>query len=228
MINRPKISGIGGIPCSCSSTPCRLEQAKRAAGSAVRPLAAPADAGHIEAVNAARNTMPGKADIEAMADAALRALPAPFRAIARCRGQGRRVRHPGATRLGRARRQPWQLSGLYEGRPLSERSVWDAAEMPAIVTLFRQPLLAGMAHHGVDLTISCPRGGPRNRPPLRLLGRHDAPPGGWRRVLSQTEQFQSRAPAPGRSPTWAEMASFQERSAAACADLPAARAPLRK
>jgi predicted Zn-dependent protease with MMP-like domain len=33
------------------------------------------------------------------------------------------------------------LSGLYEGRPLSERSIWDAGEMPAIVTLFRQPLL---------------------------------------------------------------------------------------
>ena len=35
----------------------------------------------------------------------------------------------------------WELSGLYEGRPLSERSIWDAGEMPAIVTLFRQPLL---------------------------------------------------------------------------------------
>jgi predicted Zn-dependent protease with MMP-like domain len=44
----------------------------------------------------------------------------------------------------------WELSGLYEGRPLSERSIWDAAEMPAIVTLFRQPLLHEWRTTGVQ------------------------------------------------------------------------------
>jgi len=44
---------------------------------------------------------------------------------------------------------PWTLSGLYEGRPLSERSVWDVGEMPAIVTLFRQPLLHEWRSTGV-------------------------------------------------------------------------------
>ena len=46
---------------------------------------------------------------------------------------------------------PWELSGLYEGRPLSERSIWDAGEMPAIVTLFRQPLLQEWRTTGVEL-----------------------------------------------------------------------------
>lgn len=45
----------------------------------------------------------------------------------------------------------WELSGLYEGRPLSERSIWDAGEMPAIVTLFRQPLLHEWRTTGVGL-----------------------------------------------------------------------------
>jgi predicted Zn-dependent protease with MMP-like domain len=46
---------------------------------------------------------------------------------------------------------PWELSGLYEGRPLSERSIWDAGELPAIVTLFRQPLLQEWRTSGADL-----------------------------------------------------------------------------
>ena len=45
----------------------------------------------------------------------------------------------------------WELTGLYEGRPLSERSIWDAGEMPAIVTLFRQPLLREWRESGVRL-----------------------------------------------------------------------------
>ncbi len=45
----------------------------------------------------------------------------------------------------------WNLSGLYEGRPLSQRSIWDAGEMPAIVTLFRQPLLHEWRTTGVQL-----------------------------------------------------------------------------
>ena len=45
----------------------------------------------------------------------------------------------------------WHLSGLYEGRPLSEQSVWDASEMPPIVTLFRRPLIAEWDDTGVRL-----------------------------------------------------------------------------
>jgi predicted Zn-dependent protease with MMP-like domain len=45
----------------------------------------------------------------------------------------------------------WDLTGLYEGRPLSERSIWEVGEMPAIVTLFRQPLLHEWRTTGVRL-----------------------------------------------------------------------------
>ena len=44
----------------------------------------------------------------------------------------------------------WNLSGLYEGTPLDERSVWSATEMPAIISLFRQPLLREWRETGVE------------------------------------------------------------------------------
>lgn len=45
----------------------------------------------------------------------------------------------------------WQLSGLYEGRPVTEKTVWESGEMPAIISLFRQPLLAEMRETGVTI-----------------------------------------------------------------------------
>lgn len=44
---------------------------------------------------------------------------------------------------------PWDLTGLYEGIPLTERSQWDGEVMPPVITLFRQPLLAEMEETGV-------------------------------------------------------------------------------
>ena len=38
----------------------------------------------------------------------------------------------------------WNLSGLYEGVPISEQSVWQSGEMPPVISLFRQPLLLEM------------------------------------------------------------------------------------
>lgn len=38
----------------------------------------------------------------------------------------------------------WELSGLYEGRPMTERSVWETAELPSRVWLFRMPLVEEM------------------------------------------------------------------------------------
>lgn len=45
----------------------------------------------------------------------------------------------------------WQLSGLYEGRPVSEASIWESGELPPRIWLFRQPLLAEMRATGVGL-----------------------------------------------------------------------------
>ena len=43
----------------------------------------------------------------------------------------------------------WDLSGLYEGVPLPEQSVWEPPTMPPVITLFRQPLLREMRETGV-------------------------------------------------------------------------------
>lgn len=45
----------------------------------------------------------------------------------------------------------WDLTGLYEGRPLPEQSVWSSGDLPARITLFRQPLIAEWKATGVDL-----------------------------------------------------------------------------
>ena len=45
----------------------------------------------------------------------------------------------------------WHLSGLYEGRPVSEASIWESGELPPRIWLFRQPLLAEMQETGVGL-----------------------------------------------------------------------------
>ncbi len=47
--------------------------------------------------------------------------------------------------------EKWQLSGLYEGIPLPDRSIWQSGDEPPRIWLFRQPLLAEMAETGVGL-----------------------------------------------------------------------------
>ena len=44
----------------------------------------------------------------------------------------------------------WDLTGLYEGTPLTEQSVWDHAPFPPMISLFRQPLLREMRDTGVS------------------------------------------------------------------------------
>ena len=45
----------------------------------------------------------------------------------------------------------WQLSGLYEGRPLPDRSIWQSGELPPRIWLFRMPLVAEMRATRVSL-----------------------------------------------------------------------------
>lgn len=47
--------------------------------------------------------------------------------------------------------EKWHLSGLYEGRPLTDRSIWESGSMPPVISLFRQPLLAEMRDTGVGI-----------------------------------------------------------------------------
>ena len=45
----------------------------------------------------------------------------------------------------------WQLSGLYEGEPLPDRSIWESGRMPPRIWLFREPLIAEWRETGVRM-----------------------------------------------------------------------------
>lgn len=94
---------------------------------------------------------PEAAEIEALALASLQSLPAPFRD--QVRGVVLQVEEF-ATReqldsVGIASR--WDLTGLYEGHPLHEQSQWDSGDLPARITLFRQPLVREWRETGVAM-----------------------------------------------------------------------------
>lgn len=46
---------------------------------------------------------------------------------------------------------PWDLTGLYEGEPIPERSIWESGRMPASIWLFRRPLIAEWRETGVRM-----------------------------------------------------------------------------
>ena len=45
----------------------------------------------------------------------------------------------------------WELTGLYRGTPLTERSVMDSARQPDLIFLYREPILLEWIETGVDL-----------------------------------------------------------------------------
>ena len=47
---------------------------------------------------------------------------------------------------------PWDLTGLYHGTPLTQRSVGDTVRMPDLIFLYRQPILAEWIDSGEDLS----------------------------------------------------------------------------
>ena len=46
---------------------------------------------------------------------------------------------------------PFELSGLYRGRPIGEQSSMISGELPAMIHLYRRPLLDEWAETGVSL-----------------------------------------------------------------------------
>ncbi|MGP1346321.1 MAG: metallopeptidase family protein [Phycisphaerales bacterium] len=46
---------------------------------------------------------------------------------------------------------PMQLSGLYTGRPLGDKSVSDFGTLPDVIHLYRQPILAEAAERGIEV-----------------------------------------------------------------------------
>ena len=46
---------------------------------------------------------------------------------------------------------PMQLSGLYSGRPIGDKSVSDFGTLPDVIHLYRQPILAEAAQRGISI-----------------------------------------------------------------------------
>ena len=87
------------------------------------------------------DTPPSAQEIEGIARRALDALPAPFAAslgdlVLRVEDFADE-----ATLLQMGIDDPFDLTGLYEGVPLTERSVEQSGTLPDLVRLFRRPIL---------------------------------------------------------------------------------------
>lgn len=93
-------------------------------------------------------TPPSAEEMKALADAAMARLPAQFAAhtgdvVVKVQdfAEDSVLRELGIE-------DPWELSGLYHGRPLDQRSIWESGDLPPMVTLFRLPLLAEWVETG--------------------------------------------------------------------------------
>ena len=94
---------------------------------------------------------PDAAVIERLADAAVARLPEGFRR--HLDGVTFRVEEFGdeAVLKELGIDNPFELSGLYTGRPLGEQSSMLSGELPAMIHLYRRPLLDEWAETGVSL-----------------------------------------------------------------------------
>jgi predicted Zn-dependent protease with MMP-like domain len=84
---------------------------------------------------------PSLADLDRLVRAAFARLPEAVRRA--CAGVAIRVEDfpPDAMLDEMGIEDPYELTGLYDGRPLTERSVLDQATLPDTVWLFRRPIL---------------------------------------------------------------------------------------
>lgn len=91
---------------------------------------------------------PDTEEIARLARAAFDGLPEAFRA--RCEGLAIRVAEfaDDETLDAMEIEDPWELTGLYDGVPLTEKSVLDVMVQPDTVWLFRQPILLEWIERG--------------------------------------------------------------------------------
>ena len=91
---------------------------------------------------------PSLGDIELLADRAFRSLPAGVRRA--CEGLGIRVADfaPDEVLDEMGIEDPFELTGLYEGTALTQRSVFDQPQQPDVVWLYRRPILDEWVERG--------------------------------------------------------------------------------
>lgn len=94
---------------------------------------------------------PSLDDISALAERALAAIPARLRRHVQDVGIGVEEMPDDATLDDLGIESAWELTGLYHGTPLTERSVSDIARQPDLISLFRQPILLEWIETGEDL-----------------------------------------------------------------------------
>ena len=96
-------------------------------------------------------TPPSLDDITELAERALAAIPA--RLVEHVRGVGITVEElPDDETLDEMGiESAWELTGLYRGTPLTERSISDVMRQPDLIFLYRQPILLEWIETGEDL-----------------------------------------------------------------------------
>lgn len=96
----------------------------------------------------AQLSAPDAALIEALADAAIEGLPDPYRGIAR--GLVVRIEDFATEDVldSLGIEDPFDLTGLYDGIPLTEKSVMDQPAAPDTVFLYRRPILEEWIERG--------------------------------------------------------------------------------
>lgn len=97
------------------------------------------------------NTGPTEAQMQQMAEAVVASLPEEFRAqmgeiVMRVQDFAT-PEQLAAVDL----ENKWELTGLYEGEALPDRSIWQSHRMPARIWLFREPLIAEWRETGVRM-----------------------------------------------------------------------------
>ena len=96
-------------------------------------------------------TPPSAEDIASLAETALCALPEELRFSVRNLAIAVEEVPDDETLEEMGLEHPWELTGLYRGVPLTERSTGDLPREPDMITLYREPILVEWVETGEDL-----------------------------------------------------------------------------
>ena len=97
------------------------------------------------------STPPSLDDLVEMAEHALAAIPAPLRDLVRGTAILVEDTPDDETLQEMGIESPWELTGLYQGIPLTEKSVGHVPSEPDRILLFREPILLEWIETGEDL-----------------------------------------------------------------------------
>lgn len=97
------------------------------------------------------STPPSVEDLRDMADAALAAIPRELREAVRGAAILIEDIPDEETLADLGIEHPWDLTGLYRGTPLTERSVLGVPQEPDAIILYREPILIEWIETGEDL-----------------------------------------------------------------------------